>query len=478
MLTNNYNLYYEVPTSIGSGGIALDHNFAELNTRSGPTTWTATNDPSSTSDSNHNFLRGSKWYNASTKILWMCVDATPGSAVWEIIGSPALTAILSGNPNLIKLPDDGTSLPTEVNGGLTYSSDCGGLLIGFDGSWQTLATQAWVTDNRPTLEQTLEKGSVIGTSCVLTFSDYAGTRPDVVDGGVLFDSTAGGLLLGCGFCWRPLATQEWVSAQDFGSGGTQNLASVLGQGSGTGVECILQFSDYNGTPDYNAHQVNGGIVFDRCNGGLLLGCNDTWLPLATQAWASANLSVTNNNTCYNCYPNQSVCNIYELPAPLHDILSCNNNTGGIPINFTDANGSEPFPNFGDLIFDSTCGSLRIGIPDIYSNPVWATLATQPWFLTSFPGLDCQYQLRDEISAISIDWCNRNLTDSYEVLALSWGPRVLVDQNNNTIISWFDNGSPGLSVWAPNSNTWLQGANGTADNTNTLTICYGLIVNIG
>jgi hypothetical protein len=60
-------------------------NIATLRAENPLSNMNATNDPASTNDSTQGYLVGSKWFNVSSDFIWMCIDSTPGAAIWKQI---------------------------------------------------------------------------------------------------------------------------------------------------------------------------------------------------------------------------------------------------------------------------------------------------------------------------------------------------------------------------------------------------------
>jgi hypothetical protein len=46
--------------------------------------WNAANNPTSTDDSTKNFEPGSHWINVASGAVFICIDATPGAAIWQV----------------------------------------------------------------------------------------------------------------------------------------------------------------------------------------------------------------------------------------------------------------------------------------------------------------------------------------------------------------------------------------------------------
>lgn len=73
-------------TSTGAGGLVLDANTNELDTRTGPYHQHAAdptvNDDITNTNSNGIVRRGSLWKNTSTGTIWYCQDPTSGEAIW------------------------------------------------------------------------------------------------------------------------------------------------------------------------------------------------------------------------------------------------------------------------------------------------------------------------------------------------------------------------------------------------------------
>jgi hypothetical protein len=85
------------PDPTGAGGKAINDDFAELADRAGPVHSGAGNptvdhDSDDTAGLGTKFYAWSKWRNTSTNQLYVCVDATPGAAVWVELTKTELAA--------------------------------------------------------------------------------------------------------------------------------------------------------------------------------------------------------------------------------------------------------------------------------------------------------------------------------------------------------------------------------------------------
>lgn len=79
-----------VENSTGSAGIALTDNFKELADRA---PYELNRDPISTDDSSDGFALGDQWLNTVSQTMWVCTDATSGSAVWKSFFSRTSTQL-------------------------------------------------------------------------------------------------------------------------------------------------------------------------------------------------------------------------------------------------------------------------------------------------------------------------------------------------------------------------------------------------
>jgi|GEM_PF-3347970 len=69
-----------VEGATGDGGIALTDNFKELADRA---PYQSSSNPTTSSDSSAGFAAGDQWLNTSTQVMWVCVSASAGAAVWK-----------------------------------------------------------------------------------------------------------------------------------------------------------------------------------------------------------------------------------------------------------------------------------------------------------------------------------------------------------------------------------------------------------
>lgn len=83
----------------------------------------ATVDPSATDDSDHGYSVFSFWLNNSTRTFWLCVGATPGSALWQQVSgaSPSPISPIASGSNLV-FEGDGLTLGTESSSFKDYPS--------------------------------------------------------------------------------------------------------------------------------------------------------------------------------------------------------------------------------------------------------------------------------------------------------------------------------------------------------------------
>jgi hypothetical protein len=81
ILTSYNGLQVVSPTPTGSGGLAINNNFKALSTQ------VSAVNPTSGNDSSQGFAVGSRWYNSSTTVEWICLGNTAGAAVWTAINS-------------------------------------------------------------------------------------------------------------------------------------------------------------------------------------------------------------------------------------------------------------------------------------------------------------------------------------------------------------------------------------------------------
>jgi hypothetical protein len=98
----------------GAGGAAITDDFKELADRA---PMKSSSDPTTTSDSSAGYFIGSLWFNSSSKKMWVCADATSGSAVWKslyIRTGSVLTLIPSESTETVEVHGKlgvGTSTP-------------------------------------------------------------------------------------------------------------------------------------------------------------------------------------------------------------------------------------------------------------------------------------------------------------------------------------------------------------------------------
>lgn len=69
-----------VESATGAGGAALTSDFKELADRA---PMKSEGVPDATDDANAGYYPGSLWFDVLTETMWICVDATVGSAIWR-----------------------------------------------------------------------------------------------------------------------------------------------------------------------------------------------------------------------------------------------------------------------------------------------------------------------------------------------------------------------------------------------------------
>lgn len=80
-------------------------------------------DPGASNDTTQGFVPGSRWYNATTKILFMCLDNSSGAAVWQRITglAPNQTGTVAGGGSTIS----GATAVTATGGALIVEGGAG-----------------------------------------------------------------------------------------------------------------------------------------------------------------------------------------------------------------------------------------------------------------------------------------------------------------------------------------------------------------
>jgi hypothetical protein len=104
-LTSYNGLQVATPSPTGDGGLAINNNFKALSTH------VSTLNPTVGNDSTQSFAVGSRWYNRSTTVEWICLDATAGAAVWTAVASGALAGYLPLSGGTVQNANTGPSMP-------------------------------------------------------------------------------------------------------------------------------------------------------------------------------------------------------------------------------------------------------------------------------------------------------------------------------------------------------------------------------
>jgi len=207
------------PAPAGAGGLAINNNFMALSTH------VDTVNPAAGNDSTQNFAVGSRWYNSSTTVEWVCLDNTASAAVWTAVDSGALADYLplAGGALTGSVTTTGTvsatgtdsigSVPSNVAavlGGIDYTpSGWGGTGLFFSAydsaasAWRAFSMvlggdgTAYFGDpvtGTPWMNLSSTTASFVGAvkpGAVLELKSYtSGTLPAEVDGGLIFVSDA------------------------------------------------------------------------------------------------------------------------------------------------------------------------------------------------------------------------------------------------------------------------------------------------
>ncbi|SFJ15599.1 hypothetical protein [Planctomicrobium piriforme] len=92
-----------VEDATGDAGIALTENFKELADRA---PYEAAANPGTGDDGSDGFSSGDQWLNTSTQVMWICISAGVGAAVWKSLfhrSSTALELIPSESSEKVKV---------------------------------------------------------------------------------------------------------------------------------------------------------------------------------------------------------------------------------------------------------------------------------------------------------------------------------------------------------------------------------------
>ncbi len=129
-LTTYNGLQVVDPEPSADGGKAINDNFKALSTALEIT------DPSSSDDSSAYFSVGSRWFNSTTGVEWLCTDASVGAAVWQATTPTLDTVTNAGNSTANALEIGALSATSvSVNGGninLNDGSGTGGGTLNVD----------------------------------------------------------------------------------------------------------------------------------------------------------------------------------------------------------------------------------------------------------------------------------------------------------------------------------------------------------
>jgi len=98
----------------------------ELGVKNNPS---ATTDPTATDDESQGYRAFSRWVNTTTDEIWICLDATTGSAIWQKasltideLGSAAIVDMGTG-PNQIRTNSENEALFTDEQETTTIAED-------------------------------------------------------------------------------------------------------------------------------------------------------------------------------------------------------------------------------------------------------------------------------------------------------------------------------------------------------------------
>jgi hypothetical protein len=120
-LTSCNGLQVVSPAPTGAGGLAINNNFKALSTH------VDTVNPTTSDDGTQGFVAGSRWYNSSTTVEWICTSNATGAAAWTAVASGALAGYLPLPGGTMSGDIDGVGTLTAVTVLASSTFSCQGI---------------------------------------------------------------------------------------------------------------------------------------------------------------------------------------------------------------------------------------------------------------------------------------------------------------------------------------------------------------
>lgn len=173
----------------------------------------ATTNPGATDDSSKGYEAGSQWVNLTSKVAYVCVDATVGAAVWTTGGGET-------TPGEVVAPD--ASTPTGVGGTASLTGGKGGTTSGNGGPANVVGGAA-------------QGGNSVGGAAALTGGAGHGTGAGAA-------ATVSGGASGAGATGNGGAAslEGGNAASTNGVGGAATVSGGNGTGTGNGAPVVIE----------------------------------------------------------------------------------------------------------------------------------------------------------------------------------------------------------------------------------------------
>ena len=172
----------EIPNSTpGTGGAAISDNFQNLVDWHPLSQWAQTGNPTASNNQSQNYFAGSLWLNSSTGDLFLCVNSTSTTAVWQQV---ILAPISQGTGNAINPNTNSMVIGSDCIAGNGFAA-----IRSISGDTVTLDSPGFAAT--PTVGDSLlysdQNGHVINTAVVTatsatTFTVTAGSLSGMANG--------------------------------------------------------------------------------------------------------------------------------------------------------------------------------------------------------------------------------------------------------------------------------------------------------
>jgi len=221
------------PVPPGAGGYAISKNFANLVDWHPLSQWAQTGNPTASNNQSQNYFAGSLWLNSSTGDLFLCVNSTSTTAVWQQV---ILAPISQGTGNAINPNTNSMVIGSDCIAGNGFAA-----IRSISGDTVTLDSPGFAAT--PTVGDSLlysdQNGHVINTAVVTatsatTFTVTAGSLSGMANGYICDTSLSTAQYPSIAVGSGAVATGQYALAVgNFAIATGSNSVSFGGQASGS-----------------------------------------------------------------------------------------------------------------------------------------------------------------------------------------------------------------------------------------------------